>query len=337
MGKSLRMKLFLALVILVVVALGAGFWYAKVYTKTPDYALKEIQSSLKDRDAETFRRYVDLDTLLNGTYEVFMGSVATGGEPLSAEARAAVGDLTQMMKAPIVTSVREALLSYVAHGDDEGIAIDAAQILEKAGFHETTLKEVTSVEEQGDTAVASVLVHEDAADEDFTLEVVLTRADGGDWRVTEIRNAADFMAVVEKARRAQLAEYAAASQKIIATHDAALRPAQEEVTSLLAAGSLGSSETRASIKSVMEEKIKKDWEERRDELEALPVPKAAEAIQKLRLRICEMHISYAAGYAAWMDDKNAATLKAAEDNLRQVRILEQEETFLARRLNASQK
>lgn len=62
------------------------------------------------------------------------------------------------------------------------------------------------------------------------------------------------------------------------------------------------------------------------------MPAAAQSLQKLRLKICDLHIAYAQGYADWMTDKKAATLRDAERQLAQARTLEQEEKFLARRV-----
>ena len=54
--------------------------------------------------------------------------------------------------------------------------------------------------------------------------------------------------------------------------------------------------------------------------------------EKIRLKICDCYIAYAKGYAHWMDDKQAATIREAENQLRQAKALEQEEKFLARRV-----
>ncbi|MBQ7630891.1 MAG: hypothetical protein IJS81_11895, partial [Selenomonadaceae bacterium] len=78
--------------------------------------------------------------------------------------------------------------------------------------------------------------------------------------------------------------------------------------------------------------VKKDWETRKVELLKLTVPQDAATLQNLRLKICDLEIAYAEGYAKWMDDKNAATVKAAEENHRQAQTLTLEAKTLAGRM-----
>ena len=54
MGHSLRMKLYLLLAVLALLAFGSGYWYFQVYTKTPDYALQKIEQALEEHDKDTF-------------------------------------------------------------------------------------------------------------------------------------------------------------------------------------------------------------------------------------------------------------------------------------------
>ena len=88
-------------------------------------------------------------------------------------------------------------------------------------------------------------------------------------------------------------------------------------------------------RQIMEQDILSDWQERREELAAVTVPRTMQSLHQLRLKICDLHIAYAQGYAAWMTDKNAVTIRAAENNLRQADVLEIEAAFLAQRARRS--
>jgi len=100
---------------------------------------------------------------------------------------------------------------------------------------------------------------------------------------------------------------------------------------VLGAGALGNQTTRDMARQIMEQDVLADWQGRREELSAVSVPRTMQSLQQLRLKICDLHIAYAEGYAAWMTDKNAATIRSAETNLRQADVLEGEATFLAQR------
>ena len=342
MGKSLRMKLYLLLVVLLLLALGSGYWYFNVYTKTPDYALQKIQQSLDEHDQKTFARYVDLDVLLDKSYDDMMEGLMDAEQPLSSEAKFTVGNFTQMLKAPLITSFKQAVEQYVATGswgeqsEDGSQGMEAAQVLEKSGICESQFRKVDSVakDKEAGTAIAKVRIFQQEANEEFVLDVQFTEQQDGTWRVTEINNFHEFVLFLTKARRAQMMQYADTTAEIIARHEANMVQAQEQFSSLLSRGALGSDETRKALKTFMEGTMKADWQQRKAELEAVTVPAAAQTLHKLRLKICDLHIAYAAGYAAWMTDKKAATIREADRQLKQAKTLEQEEKFLARRVGA---
>ena len=101
---------------------------------------------------------------------------------------------------------------------------------------------------------------------------------------------------------------------------------------LLASGSLGSQATRDEIKDLMENVIQKDWDERKQELFSVSVPDAAQTLQHLRIRICDLYIDYAKNYALWMTDKKAGTIREADTKLKQAKTLELEASTIARRM-----
>lgn len=345
MGKKLRIKLYAFLAVLLLILAGGSYCYVHFYMKTPDYALQQIQASLEDHDTEKFQRYVDLEDLLDTSYDDFMSGILEVEQPLSPEVKATVGDLTQMLKAPLLTSFKAAVLDYVrtgdwnadaAEGDDRGIqAMDSAQVLEKSGLRESAFRKVDSLarDKEAGTAVAKVRIFQAEANEEFVLDVQFTEQADGSWRVTEITNFHEFIVFVAKSRQEQLSQYADTTAEIIARHDASMMQAQEKMSSLLSRGSLGNKDTREALKAFMEDTIRKDWQQRKDELEAVPVPAAAQTLHKLRLKICDLHIAYATGYSAWMTDKKAATIREADRQLKQAKTLEQEEKFLTRRVS----
>ena len=104
---------------------------------------------------------------------------------------------------------------------------------------------------------------------------------------------------------------------------------------MLGAGTLGSQATRDMARQIMEQDILVDWQERKDELSAVSVPRSMQSLHQLRLKICDLHIAYAQGYAAWMTDKNASTIRSAENSLRQAEVLEVEASFLVQRAKRS--
>ena len=93
-----------------------GAWYFGHYTRTPDYALQQVGKSLTKQDVAMFSEYVDIDGLLNASYDDFMSGILETGQPMNDEAQAAVESFAQMVRAPLVKSFHQAIVDYVATG-----------------------------------------------------------------------------------------------------------------------------------------------------------------------------------------------------------------------------
>ena len=345
MGRNLRTKLILGGGVLVLLLLGGAYVYRSVCTKTPEYALEQVQNAIETHDKETFDHYVNVNGLLDTSYDAFIAALMDTEASETTEAKTAIEDFVHMMKAPLISSFKTALENFVETGDwgtsaaadgqAQPSAIDVAQTLEKTGLKETSFRSMDGldVDDAAGTAIAHVRVFQQEANDTFVFEVKLTRQSSGDWQIEEITNFQSFVSFVAAARQAKLKEYAEATEKIQAVHNTAMLHAQDDFMQILSDGSLGNQETRDALKALMEQTILTDWQQRRAELEAVEVPAAAQSLQHLRLKICDLHIAYAEGYAAWLADKKAGTIREAEGHLKQARTLEQEEHFLARRIS----
>ena len=70
------------------------------------------------------------------------------------------------------------------------------------------------------------------------------------------------------------------------------------------------------------------WHMLKEALAAVSVPKSAETLQRLRLKICDLYIAYYENYVKWLDDKEIKSLREAESNLKRAKTLETNETDL---------
>ena len=336
-----KKRLIAVLVLLAVLVAGGAFFYVTHQRKTPEYAMSEITQALEKHDADTFFRYVDVDGVLDASYTDFMSGALQTEQPMNDEAKGAVESFASMVKAPVLKSFHEAIETYVktgawptATGEETEALLDPSVAMQKAGLAGVELRGVDRVElhDEDATAVAMVRVHPQESDEDFVLRVVLAPADDGHYRVTGIENYRDYVVMLAKARRSKVDAYLQETASLVATHEAAMREAETQRAEILAAGTLGNNATRIALQTLMTETILPDWQARKTALEAIDAPEAAMALHRLRLRICDLYIGYAEGYAAWMADKKAATIRDAEQKLKQAKTLEQEEKFLTKRI-----
>ena len=253
-----------------------------------------------------------------------------------------------MFKAPLVLSFKAAINHYIESGEwgtdaskaaDQGIPIDSDLVLAKSGLKDLSFRRVdhVAVDKEAGTAVAGVRVYQAEAGEEFVLEVRFVRADSGIWRASEILNFRDFITFAAQARQSHMQEYLEDSASIMERHDKNARQVDKKLQDILAAGSLGNDDTRSTVKKLMQEEAIPDWQQRKAELEEMEVPSAAGTLHRLRLRICDLRLAYAEGYAAWMDDKQAGTIRAADAKLKEAHTLEHEAAILVSQARARMK
>lgn len=347
MDRQARLKVILLVAALVLVAIMGSFWYLRFRTQTPEYALKEIERSVERHDTKTFYHYVDVDRLLDHSYKGFVDGLLSTEIMMPEEAKGAVGDLVQMMKAPILASFQSDIEQYVATGNwgtasgesDPSGTVDVSELLARSGLHKTEFRQVESIQATQDEnrVIANLLVYQQEAGSEFAFEAVMEKAEDGFWRIEEIQNFKDFVVMVGQARRSQLDRYLLATTAIMEKHDRIVREAELKYGDILSSGSLGNQSTRDEIKLLMTDVIQKDWEERKQELFSMEVPEAARTLHHLRLRICDLHIEYAKGYALWMTDKKSSTIREADAKLKEAKTLEQEARALYRRMDTMKK
>ena len=331
-----KLKVGICAGILIIISAVGGYFFAD-NTKTPEYTLEVVQESIIKHDKETFYEYVDIDKILETSYGAMIEGVTDSHQTLTSDARDAIKSFTEMIKTPILVTLKATIDSYIETGNFiEEDSAGVSDILKRTGLNKTEFRGTGAVElsKNDSDATADIKVYHPEIGREFTLKFVLKKTDGGDWKITGIKNFGDFTRQIVQVKRGKIDEYLSKSAEITSRHDTIIKVAEKKYGSILSAGSLANTGTREKLKAVMSDEIKSDWEQRKQELSELIVPKEAETLQRLRLKICDLQIEYAEGYAQWMDDKFAATVKAADEKRRQAQTLMTEVTALIRSIDS---
>ena len=354
-----RMEIFMAnrkkygiiagIVAIILVIFGIINFFFNSPKDSPAYAVKMLQESIYNHDQVTFNSIVNVDRLLSTSFDSFVEGTIVSDESMPEEVKDHIVKFTQMLKVPMTESLKTAIKNYVEYGSFEDRGQDeksqsaqdsnliaASEILDRTGLSRTTFREIDSVKMIKDNdkqAVAFIKVYQQEIGREFTFEVLLEKSNQDVWRVVSIRNFKNFVELVNKARRDQLDTYLSETEPIISRHDETIRDAEQKYSKILSSGSLGKDETREKLRALMIDVVKKDWEERKQELFDIHVPQGAESLQNLRIKICDLSIESADLYAKWMNDKKAATVKEAEDKRKQVQVLLSEEKILVSRMS----
>ena len=338
MDKSFKMKVGAGIAALAIVVTGGGYYYFHMKGDDPDTAIKAVTRSIEKHDVKGFHKAVDVDSLLDSGYAGFVDGLTAFDNSMTPDAREAIKTFTEMLRAPVMLSLKSAIDSYVATGDPnlkENVGV--AEILQRTGLNDIEVRKVQNIQlndANRNEAFADVIIFQPELGKEFPIQITLARKDDNKWQITRIQNFQEYVAEVAQARRVLLDEYLAKAGEINSRHEAKIRDAEQKYGSILSIGNLGQDKTRADLKTLMNDVIKKDWEERKQELFSLRVPKDAETLHNLYMQICDLSIAAAQDYAKWMDDKNSATIKAAEEKIHQSQTLTTEAMAIAKRMTS---
>ena len=319
----------------VILLAGGGYFFFDSSNKTtPEYAVEQVEKSVRNHDKAEFYKLVDVDGVLNSSYDEVVEGLTDSDKTMSIEAREAVKNFTQMLKSPLILSLKSAIDSYVEKGEFSD-ADDVQELLSRTGINKIEFRSFENIAVDSDKknfASADMKIFHPELGHEFLIKTELQKDDAGQWKIIGLKNFREFVTQIGLVRREQVQAYLTKSEEINSLHDQTIREAEQKYSSILAIGNIGQEGTRSDLKTLMLDVVKKDWEVRKQELFNLTVPQGAENLHNLRIKICDLEIGYAEDYAQWMSDKKAATLKSAEEKHRQAQVLTTEANVLSRRM-----
>ncbi len=304
---------------------------------TPEYALQIVEKSVENHNKADFYKVVNLESILDDSYSSLVAGVTDADQTMTEDAKAAVKSFTEMLREPLLLSLKAAIDSYIETGEfnkEENASIKT--LLERTGLDKFKYQKIENVAinpKNSNEATARVNVFHTELNEVILFNISLERNENNEWQIVSIQNFQQFIDKLNAFRRAQLDEYIAKSDEIIKRHENSAYDNELKYHEILSRGTLGQDEIRTEIKNLMLEVVKKDWEQRKEELSALEIPNGAKTLHHLRIKICDLEIGYAEDYAQWMDDKKAETAKSADEKKARAKTLKTEEHSLYRRLS----
>ncbi len=334
MNKRIKMAAGAGIAALALAVAGGGYYYFHVQTDTPEYAIKTVGESIAEHDVKEFHRVVNVDGVLDSGYNGLVDGMIAPAAVTSPESEDMLKNFTQMFRTPLMLSLKSAIDSYVATGafkTDE--SVDIMKLIERIGLNNIEVRGVKNIEindANRDEAFADLMLYQPELGREFPIQIVLTRTKDDRWQVNRVQNFQEYVAQILQARRVQLDDYLAKAGEINIRHEATMRDAEQKYGAILALGSLSQEKTRADLKALINDVFKADWEARKQELFSLHVPTDAVPLHNLYMKICDISIAAAQDYAKWMDDKNVATIKSAENKIHQVQTLMTEAATLAK-------
>ena len=351
-------RVILLLIVLFVVS--GIIWYVTSYTKTPNFAMEEAMNALHSEDTVILKNHLDVESITYNAYDDLTGDLFKYDTQLSEHERSLFENFYVLIRFQMCQGAIKVIDTRLDTGEwtlpeeilkGRQLGIDFDLLLERSLIRHTSIIGVENVIHHGDTATADINIVEDYTEIPFTLKVTLENFGGGvniggtefeifgetfripgisfkiggnDWKIIRVDNYHEYLDAVTPAIQNQLTEYIDATSEIVEHYNYALLDEQAGFIELQRTSSGIIGETRRKeIAEYINGTIIPTLSYRQDELNKIPVPKAAEYLAKLRQQSTTVTIQAWQFYSSGLLENNAAAFDTAESLHKQELVLDQ--------------
>ena len=339
----------------------AIFLYFSVYTKTPEYAMREMFEAYKAGDMRTFRRHVDLNSITLQGYDDLTGDLFKYDTQLSDRERSLFENFYVLIRRQMCQGAVKVMNTYLDTGKwtlpgeilkGRQLGIDFDILLDRSLIRHTSLVDLQSVEHHGEEATASFGIVEDYSQTPFVLKVTLKdlanesynigsfdfeifghkftfngfsfNMGGSDWKVVGVNNYKEFLDAVRPVLSENLAVYIDNTAEIVYRYNNVFAAEQNEFISLQRSSSgIMTESQRATVANYINEMIIPSLENRQAELDQIDVPQGAQFLAQLRQESTQVTIMAWQAYVRGMIENSSAALDEAASLHKQELVLDQ--------------
>lgn len=182
-------KLFV--IIGLIIALAAGFYFG-YWTKTPAYAAGEIQQALQKKDLQLFKERVNMEKVYSYAIDDILDELKADNLPEHKIAAAIVKGLKQEI---ITELIHRTEISFETETRQRKSFLDepVESITAYAGSAALSMTDVLNVEEQGNSAIVKVKIHDKDLNKDFIWHVQMEKDINGSWTAVRVLNLKEYL------------------------------------------------------------------------------------------------------------------------------------------------
>ena len=327
--RSRQQRRFFLLAVIAAIGIAMSVWYVFFYTKTPEYALQEVQTAMEKRDSERFAHYVNLDLLTSQAYDDLTRDLFAYDATLTPKTRVLFEKFYILVKPELTRGTQEAILRRVDSGlwtlpdgldilKGRQLGIDFERFLARTQLRNTTLVSVGDVSHTGTTATADIHIKEDDTDTAFILTVVLEEAEDGHWQVAYIKNYRNYLDTIAPLINDDIANYIDATKPIVDEFNKTFAEQKATFASMnkTTDGRL-SKRQREKIAGFLEEDVIPALKKRQAKLDEVDVPSGAGYLARQRQKSTEVTISAWQHYVKGLREDKPREFDTAETLMKQ--------------------
>ena len=355
-----RRERLIALGVLLAIIFGA-FLYFSVFTKTPEYAMREMVEAYKSGDAKTFRRHVDLNSVTLQAYDDLTSDLFKYDTQLTDRERSLFENFYVLIRRQMCNGAIKVINTYLDTGKwtlpggilkGRQLGVDYDLLLDRSLIRHTAFIDLESVEHQGDAATATFSIVEEYSQVPFELKVTLKdltnesfnigsvdfelfgrqikfpgfsfNLGGSDWKVVSVDNYKEYLDAVSPILKQNLADYIDATGEIVYRYNQSFAVNQDVFISIQKSPyGIMTTQQRAEASSYITDTIIPLLEDRQAELDKIPVPQGAQFLASLRQESTRVTIMAWQSYITGITENSAADLDKAASLHKQELVLDQ--------------
>lgn len=337
------------------------FLYSAVYTKTPEYAVREMVTAWNEGDSKTFRRHVDLKSITLKAYDDLTSDLFKYDTQLSDSERSLFENFYVLIRRQMCQGAVKVLDTYIDRREwilpgeilkGRQLGIDYDLLLDRSLIRHTSFIEFEGLEHHGEEATATFSIAEDYSQTPFELKVTLRdlatesfnigdtefeifghkikipglsfNLGGSDWKVVSVDNYREYLDTASPLLRKNLADYIDATEEIVYRYNREFEIQQDVFIGLQKSPyGIMTTNQRAETASYITDTIIPTLENRQAELDEIPIPQGAQFLADLRKEATRVTILAWQSYIKGITENSAADLDMAASLHKQELVLGQ--------------
>ena len=337
------------------------FFYFAIYTKTPEYAMREMVTAFKAGDANTFRRHVDLNSVTLAAYDDLTSDLFKYDTQLTDRERSLFENFYVLIRRQMCNGAVKVINTYLDTGEwtlpggilkGRQLGIDYDILLDRSLIRHTSFIDLEAVEINDEEATATFNIVEDYSQMPYTLKVTIKdlandsiniggkdfeifgrsikfpglsfNFGGSDWKIVSVDNYRGYLDAVSPILRQNLAQYIDNTAEIVYRYNRTFE-AEQDVFITLQRSPYGIMTTnqRVEVSNYITNTIIPSLEERQAELDQVPVPQGAQFLASLRQESTRVTILAWQSYIKGITENSAADLDTAASLHKQELVFDQ--------------
>lgn len=354
-----RERLFVLFIL--VTAMTFAFLYFSVYTKTPEYAMREMVTAYKDGDAKTFRRHIDLNSITLKAYDDLTSDLFKYDTRLTERERSLFENFYVLIRRQMCNGAVKVINTYLDTNEwtlpgeilkGRQLGVDYDLLLDRSLIRHTSLIDLEDVEHLGEEATATFSIVEDYTQTPFVLKVTLKdlanesfnvgsfefdifgkkikfpgltfNLGGSDWKVVSVDNYKEYLDTASPILQQNLEEYINDTADIVSRYNSDFEYYQDVFITLQKSPyGIMTKNQRAETSDYITNTIIPALENRQEELDQIPIPQGAQFLASLRQNSTQVTILAWQSYIKGITENSAAALDTAASLHKQELVFDQ--------------